>query len=100
MQSALTHPELPDPTGTRPRRPWERWEEMALAAGVPDVLAGLGRGVMERAHERGWDLELMGEYGWGDEGQTMLWLALRCPTEARRRWVGLLVSDGYRRQPE
>jgi hypothetical protein len=76
--------------------PWDDWERAALAAGVPQNLAGLGRLTMREAFQHGWDARLQSLCGWRDRGRRMIRLALRSPATARRRWNRLLDTDGYR----
>jgi hypothetical protein len=74
--------------------PWDEWRQRALAAGIDDALAWLGRGVMREAYNHDWSERLRHECGWSDEGATMLELALAQPGEAARRWEWLLSTDG------
>lgn len=76
--------------------PWDDWERDALAAGVPQDLAGLGRLTVREAYQHGWDDRLKSLCGWYDQGQRMIKLALRSPETARKRWQRLLDTDGYR----
>lgn len=76
--------------------PWDDWERTALAAGLPDNVAALGRAVMREAYQHGWPDWLKVHCGWGDEGRTMIKLALQSEGEAKRRWTLLLETDGLR----
>jgi hypothetical protein len=76
--------------------PWDDWERMALAAGVPQELAGLGRLTMREAYQHSWDARLKSLCGWSDEGRRMIKLALRSPQTAEKRWNRLLETDGHR----
>lgn len=76
--------------------PWDDWERGALAAGVPEDLAGLGRLTMREAFQHDWDARLKSLCGWRDQGRRMMRLALRSPETARKRWNRLLDTDGYR----
>jgi hypothetical protein len=76
--------------------PWDDWEKAALAAGVPQGLAGLGRLTMREAFQHGWDARLRSLCGWRDQGRRMIKLALRSPATARKRWQRLLDTDGLR----
>ena len=76
--------------------PWDDWQKIALAAGVPEDLAGLGRLTMREAFQHLWDARLQSLCGWHDQGRRMIRLALRSPEKARRRWQRLLDTDGYR----
>jgi hypothetical protein len=76
--------------------PWDQWEQRALAAGVPEALAGLGRLTMREAYQHGWPDNLKTLCGWHDDGQAMTKLALRTPGKARRQWDILLRTDGLR----
>ena len=79
--------------------PWDDWQRMALARGVPEALATLGRAVMREAHQHAWCDRFRSLCGWNDEGRRMIALALRSPEIARRRWEWLLESDGRRVDP-
>ena len=76
--------------------PWDDWERMALAAGVPKELAGLGRLTMREAYQHDWTDKLKSLCGWNDDGRRMIRLALRSPKTAEKRWNRLLETDGYR----
>jgi hypothetical protein len=83
--------------------PWDRWEKRAIAAGVKDGLAQLGREVMREADQHSWDADLQADCGWpdvegaaGDEGDRMIARAIEEPAACRRRWRELLDSDGGR----
>lgn len=76
--------------------PWDDWEKVALAKGVPPELAALGRAVFREAYQHGWDERLKALCGWRDDGQRMLKLALRSPRAAGKRWQRLMETDGYR----
>jgi len=76
--------------------PWDYWEKRALAAGVSQELAGLGRLVMREAHQHAWDERLQALCGWNDCGGRMIKLAKRTPATAQKRWQKLLDTDGYR----
>ena len=79
--------------------PWDGWKKKALAAGVGEDLATLGRAVMREAYQHGWDDRLKSLCGWNDDGRRMIKLALRSPEKARRRWDKLMQSDGNRIDP-
>ena len=68
----------------------------ALAAGVTEDLAGLGRLTMREAYQHQWDDRLKSLCGWRDERRRMIKLALRSPETAEKRWQRLLDTDGYR----
>lgn len=76
--------------------PWDEWERRALAAGVLEGLAQLGRAVMREAYQHAWDDRLKSLCGWRDEGGRMIKLALRSPRTAEKRWQRLLDTDGHR----
>ena len=76
--------------------PWDDWQKAALAAGVPEDLAGLGRLTMREAFQHLWDARLQSLCGWHDQGKRMIRLALRSPEKAEKRWQRLLDTDGYR----
>ncbi len=75
---------------------WDRWQTQALAAGLSEDLAGLGRAVMREAVQHAWEQHLQAECGWADAGQAMLELALRDGAAAEKRWQYLLETDGGR----
>lgn len=79
--------------------PWDAWDRMALARGVSEDLAALGRAVMREAYQHAWCDRFRSLCGWGDEGQRMIALALRSPATARRRWEWLMETDGQRVDP-
>ena len=76
--------------------PWDYWQAIALAAGVPPELASLGRSVMREAHQHAWSERLQSLCGWNDKGKRMIGLALRSPRTAEKRWQDLLATDGRR----
>jgi len=76
--------------------PWDYWKKEALAAGVPEDLAGLGRLTMREAWKHNWEPNLQSLCGWADNGKRMIRLALRSPETARKRWDHLLETDGDR----
>jgi hypothetical protein len=57
--------------------PWDEWQLRARAAGVPEALASLGRGVIREAYQHTWSAALQSECGWDDDGEAMIELALR-----------------------
>lgn len=83
----------PDAQG---RYAWDRWQAKALAAGLSEDLAGLGRAVIREAVQHDWVAGLQAECGWSDDGQAMLELAQRDAAAATRRWTFLLETDGLR----
>jgi hypothetical protein len=80
--------------------PWDGWEIHALAQGVADELAGLGRAAIREAWQHDWNGRLKSLCGWRDDGRRMLRLALRNPALAQKRWSRLLGTDGGRHDPE
>jgi len=76
--------------------PWDDWQRKALAKGVPEALAGLGRAVMREAFQHDWPEALKSRCGWHDEGLRMIQIALRSPKTAEKRWQRLLETDGGR----
>ncbi len=80
--------------------PWDFWEKRALALGVPEDLAGLGRLLMREADQHAWSARLQSLCGWNDEGRRMIAFALRAPEKALERWHWLMDMDGLRLDPE
>lgn len=80
--------------GTPGDYPWDRWERSALAAGLDEDLAVLGRAVFREAFQHQWDDHLQVECGWLDGGQRMLFQAIGFPQETTQRWSHLLHADG------
>jgi hypothetical protein len=76
--------------------PWDWWEKRALARGVPNELATLGRAVMREADQHLWEPQLQALCGWTDEGEAMIELALIGPGRAYFTWRKLLDTDGCR----
>lgn len=76
--------------------PWDFWRVWAVADGVSDDLADLGRSLIREADQHNWSEELHAECGWSDDGQAMIEMALKTPDEARKRWQFLLETDGER----
>lgn len=76
--------------------PWDDWHRYALARGVPEDLAGLGRLLVREAFNHGWEAWLQSLCGWSDDGQALLAFALRAPAKARWCWTRLLDTDGLR----
>jgi hypothetical protein len=85
----------PDAEG---RYAWDRWQRLALEAGLDPELAALGRGFMREAVQHDWSVRLKAECGWLDGGQAMLALALTDGPAAEERWHYLLETDGERGQ--
>lgn len=81
--------------------PWDDWQREALAAGVSNELADLGRAVMREAYQHAWCEELREECGAGREeaAQGMIFETLEQPGWARSRWSWLLATDGLRIDP-
>ena len=76
--------------------PWDHWREWAVADGMSEDLADLGRSLVREADQHSWSDELLAECGWSDDGKAMIELALKNPDEARKRWQFLLDTDGGR----
>lgn len=73
---------------------WDRWEKLALQAGLSAELADLGRSVIRDAYQHGWDEDLMRECGWLDGGLCMIVVALAQPDKAAARWEHLMHTNG------
>lgn len=74
--------------------PWDRWGQAALAAGVSDNLANLGRALFREAFQHDWEETLQVECGWLDGGQRMIYQALGMPADVEVRWSHLMETDG------
>ena len=75
---------------------WDFWKSRALALGVAEDLAELGRSIMRDAYLERWPEESLGECGWWDDGFGMLAQAQKNPREIRKRWEALLTRYGRR----
>lgn len=75
---------------------WDFWKSHALALGVAEDLAELGRRIMRDAYLERWPEESLGECGWWDDGFGMLAQAQKNPRETRKRWEALLTRYGHR----
>ena len=75
--------------------PWDEWERYAMAQGVSEDLAGLGRAVIREASQHAWSPRMQRFSGWADDGQAMIGLALKHPATAWRRWELMLETDGF-----
>ena len=78
------------------RYAWDRWQDLAITAGVQNELAQLGRAVMREAVQHDWPQKLKTECGWKDGGKKMLELSKKAPEKAQSRWEFLLDTDGNR----
>jgi hypothetical protein len=65
--------------------PWDDWERMALAAGLPAGQAALGRSLMREADQHGWCRRLRRECGWNDGGRSLLARLLAQPQRTAAR---------------
>ena len=74
--------------------PWDDWQRWAIAQGVTEDIADLGRSVIREAYQHGWSERLQSLCGWRDDGQRMVKLALHSPEKARKQWDHLLEADG------
>jgi hypothetical protein len=79
--------------------PWDDWQRLALAAGLPSDLATLGRAVMREADQHAWCERLKKECGLRDAGRAMLARVSKHPVRTAARWQWLLVTDGQRFDP-
>ena len=73
--------------------PWDDWHDRALAEGLSDELAALGRVVMREAVARNWSSAIREECGWLDAGEGMLETASHDPEGTTTRWELLLSRD-------
>lgn len=76
--------------------PWDAWHRWAIAQGLNESLAELGRSVIREAYQHDWNARLKSLCGWKDDGRRMVRLALYSPETARKRWQRLLDTDGCR----
>ena len=81
-------------------RVWDAWRKRALAEGVSEELAALGRVVMREAIVRLWPEDVRAECGELDDGEAMIDFACADPQGAEQRWSELLEEGGRRvREP-
>lgn len=83
-------------TGALGERMWDAWHARALAAGVSEELAALGRTTMREAIVSDWSEVARTECGALDDGEAMLDFACADPEGAERAWSELLESGGLR----
>ena len=76
--------------------PWDYWREWAVADGVSEDLADLGRSLIREADQHNWPDKLLAECGWADNGKAMIEAALKTPEVVEKRWQFLLTTDGGR----
>ena len=76
---------------------WDEWKERALARGIAEDLAELGKNLMRDAYMQRWPEAVLGDCGWDDDGFGMLALACAKPAETRRDWERLYAQ--YCRRP-
>ena len=81
--------------------PWDHWERDALAAGLNQDLATLGRAVMREAYQHDWCEDLKYECGIDnpDTAAGMISCAKEQPFLVETRWQWLLATDGLRFDP-
>lgn len=72
---------------------WEWWHIVALASGVPDALAELGRATMRESLQHNWPAALKAKFG-PDASADMLQLAHDNPALAEKVWREALGRDG------
>lgn len=94
VESEAAHWLEPDPRRGVGEREWDDWYVRALAAGISEELATLGRALMREAIVRAWDDDARAEAGLFDEGEAMIELAFARPDEADRQWSTLLETSG------
>jgi hypothetical protein len=83
--------------------PWDDWQRQALAAGVSDELANLGRAVMREADQHNWCDSLKYECGISspdpDYARNLIEFVKEQPARYDARWRWLLGTDGLRFDP-
>ncbi|MGC9215158.1 hypothetical protein [Acidithiobacillus sp.] len=75
---------------------WDEWKARAVAQGVPEDLAELGRRIMRDAYMQRWPEDVLSDCGWDDDGFGMLALACAKPAETRRDWERLYARHHRR----
>lgn len=75
---------------------WDEWKVRALAQGVAEDLAELGKNLMRDAYMQRWPEAVLGDCGWDDDGFGMLALARAKPAETRRDWERLYARHHRR----
>ena len=75
-------------------QPWDLWHTWALADGVPEELAALGRSVIQHADPHSFLREACCEFGWRDSGASMIRFAMEEPEVACESWLELLTRNG------
>ena len=78
--------------------PWDRWQIRALASGVPDDIARLGRSLMRAGYQTQWGDHHPCHCGRSDDGNDMLRLAMADPARALESWRGLVADCGCWRE--
>jgi hypothetical protein len=76
---------------------WDEWKERALARGIAEDFAELGKNLMRDAYMQRWPEAVLSDCGWDDDGFGMLALARAKPAETRRDWERLYAQ--YHRRP-
>lgn len=76
---------------------WDEWKERAIALGVAEDLAELGKNLMRDAYMQRWPEFVLSDCGWDDDGFGMLAMARAKPAETRRHWERLYAQ--YHRRP-
>lgn len=77
--------------------PWDDWKAQAVAQGVPENLAELGRLLIREAAHRCWPTDVREQAGMTDGGTRMLELALTHPKWALRSWKCRKLAFGVER---
>lgn len=73
---------------------WDIFLVYAMAYGVPNDLACLGRECIRKAHMHDWKSELQAQYHLAEAGGSMIQFALQEPARAREIWSGLIRTEG------
>lgn len=68
---------------------WDEWKTQAVAMGVTEDLAELGKTLMRDSYMQRWPEKVLSDCGWNDDGFGMLALARAKPQQARQAWERL-----------
>ena len=71
---------------------WDDWYHRAVEAGVEEPVAALGKSLICKSTVQGWTAAQQADFGWYDDGQAMIDIALLMPVPAMHTWQHLLES--------